>query len=120
MLSLNDAFSRDEVAEWTKRIAKLIKDTPHYFCELKMDGLAVSLVYENGIFIRGATRGDGYSGEDITENLKMITMIPLVLPEGAPSYIEVRGEVVMARRIWKKLKWKMTNQNLKMNLKCRC
>jgi DNA ligase (NAD+) len=103
MLSLNDAFSRDEVAEWTKRIAKLIKDTPHYFCELKMDGLAVSLVYENGIFIRGATRGDGYSGEDITENLKMITMIPLVLPEGAPSYIEVRGEVVMARRIWKKL-----------------
>jgi DNA ligase (NAD+) len=103
MLSMNDAFSFDEVTEWETRISKLT-DMPHsYFCELKLDGLAVSLVYEDGLFVRGATRGDGFVGEDITENLKMIQTIPLKLVSPYPPFIEVRGEVVMPKRAWRKL-----------------
>ena len=110
MLSLNDAFSKEEVEKWQERIIKLL--TPRrqgllggeisYFCELKMDGLAVSLIYEHGKFVRGATRGDGFIGEDITENLKTIPTIPLVL-KNAPTYLEVRGEALMSRDVLKKL-----------------
>ncbi len=102
MLSLNDAFNKDEVKDWEKRVEKLI-DKPHtYFCELKLDGLAVSLIYKNGTFAQGGTRGDGFIGEDITENLKMINTIPLKL-KFSPEYVEVRGEVVMPKRAWRKL-----------------
>ncbi len=110
MLSLNDAFSKEEVEKWQERVIKLL--TPRrqgllgeeiaYFCELKMDGLAVSLIYEHGKFVRGATRGDGFIGEDITENLKTIPTIPLVL-KNAPRYLEVRGEALMSRDVLKKL-----------------
>lgn len=105
MLSLNDVFSFDELQSWDKRIKKLLtKDQKiNYFCEVKFDGLAVSLVYENGIFVRGATRGNGSVGEDITENLKMINSIPLKLKAPFPSYIEVRGEVLMAKKTLEKL-----------------
>lgn len=103
MLSLNDAFSKDEVADWDLRMSKLL-DTPHsYFAELKLDGLAVSLIYKDGVFIQGATRGDGFVGEDITENLKMIETIPLKLTTPYPSFVEVRGEVVMPKRVWRSL-----------------
>ena len=104
MLSLNDAFSKEEVEKWQERVRKLLPDEKNieYFCELKMDGLAVSLIYENGIFVRGATRGDGFIGEDITENLKTIPTIPLVLKNG-PAYLEVRGEALMSRDVLKKL-----------------
>lgn len=103
MLSLNDVFSIDEIRDWDTRMAKLL-DTPHsYFCELKLDGLAISLIYENGVFVRGATRGDGFVGEDITENLKMIETIPLMLHTPYPSRLEVRGEVVMPKRVWRAL-----------------
>lgn len=103
MLSLNDAFSKDEVTDWEMRMSKLL-DTPHsYFAELKLDGLAVSLIYENGTFVQGATRGDGFVGENITENLKMIETIPLKLIAPYPSYVEVRGEVVMPKRVWRAL-----------------
>ncbi len=104
MLSLNDAFSKDEIIDWQKRIEKLIPEEKNieYFAELKFDGLAVSLIYENGIFTRGATRGDGFIGEDITENLKMIKSIPLKL-NTEYKYLEVRGEVVMSRETWKTL-----------------
>jgi DNA ligase (NAD+) len=104
MLSLNDAFSMQEVIDWEKRIMKLLGEKVSnfdYFCELKLDGLAVSLIYENGVFIRGATRGDGFVGEDITENLKMIKNVPLTLREKVN--IEVRGEVVMPKVSWEKL-----------------
>jgi len=105
MLSLNDAFSKEDVLDWEKRIKKLLPANLHinYFCELKMDGLAVSLVYENGKFVRGATRGDGFIGEDVTENLKTIDMIPLTLQSPYPEYLEVRGEVLMSKKVWKKL-----------------
>src|SRR3990167_4543812 len=97
MLSLNDAFSYEELYEWDKRIKKLLPASAKidYFCEVKFDGLAVSLIYKNGKFVRGATRGDGFVGEDITENLKTIKSIPLVLKSVViPEYIEVRGEAL--------------------------
>lgn len=105
MLSLNDVFSFEELQSWDKRIKKLLiqDEKINYFCEVKFDGLAVSLIYENGIFVRGATRGDGSIGEDITENLKMINSIPIKLKAPFPSYIEVRGEVLMAKKTLEKL-----------------
>lgn len=104
MLSLNDVFSEDELLDWEKRVKKLIPGQKiSYFCELKFDGLAVSLVYEKGRFTRGSTRGDGFIGEDITENLKTIHSIPIVLRAPYPEYLEVRGEAVMSKKILEKL-----------------
>ncbi len=104
MLSLNDAFSESEVRAWETRIKKLIPEKKfQYFAELKLDGLAVSLVYENGVFVRGATRGDGTIGEDITQNLKTINTIPLRLPGVVPPLVEVRGEAVMSKATLKRL-----------------
>jgi len=104
MLSLNDAFSKEEVLKWDERVRKILGiDNIEYFAELKLDGLAVSLVYKDGKFFSGATRGDGFVGEDITENLKMINSIPLTLPKNQPEYIEVRGEVVMQKNVLKKI-----------------
>jgi len=98
MLSLNDAFSKNEVLDWEKRISKLVNKKHSYFSELKMDGLAVSLIYQDGVFVRGATRGDGFVGEDITENLKMIQTIPLKLNGDFSDIFEIRGEAVMPKR----------------------
>lgn len=106
MLSLNDAFSDDEVKKWEERVIKLLGSRApklEYFCELKLDGLAVSLIYENGKLVRGATRGDGFIGEDITENLKMVESIPLALIGNYPTYLEVRGEAVMSRKTFAEL-----------------
>lgn len=144
MLSLNDVFNEEELYDWEKRILKLL--TPgvlkpgfgdskkpgfwkgiNYFCEVKFDGLAVSLIYEKGKFIKGATRGDGFIGEDITQNLKTIKSIPLFLTPSAshpplsilgkmergrgevdsiPNYLEVRGEVLMSKKTLIKLNLK--------------
>ncbi len=108
MLSLNDAFSKEELRAWGKRILKFIpiddaKESPiEYFCELKMDGLAISLIYENGNFVKGATRGDGFIGENITQNLRTIESIPLKL-RYALDYLEVRGEAIMSKKVLNKL-----------------
>lgn len=108
MLSLNDVFSVDELRAWEARIIKLLSSSTkiEYFTEVKLDGLAVSLIYENGVFVRGATRGDGFEGEDITLNLKTIRSIPLKLRplqhhgyKGVPELLEVRGEVVMRKSV---------------------
>ncbi len=101
LLSLGNVFSKEELISWEKRNLKIIEKNkiPNYFCELKFDGLAISLIYENGKFIRGATRGDGETGEDITENLKMIKTIPLVLNHPYPKRIEVRGEAIMMKDV---------------------
>ena len=88
-------LAKEELENWEKRIKKLLPaelSIVDYFCEFKLDGLSVSLIYENGIFVRGATRGDGYIGEDITQNLKTIHSIPLKLRAPFPEFIEVRGE----------------------------
>jgi len=105
MLSLNDAFSSEELSDWENRIKKLLPSRTKfdYFCEIKFDGLAVSLIYENGKFIKGATRGDGFIGEDITQNLKTINSIPLLLPKPFPEFVEVRGEAVMSKKVLQKL-----------------
>jgi len=118
MLSLNDAFSYEELYEWDKRIKKLLPASAKidYFCEVKFDGLAVSLIYKNGKFVRGATRGDGFIGEDITENLKTINSIPLFLGSlrsnlgnskrfdlFPPEFLEVRGEALLSKAMLKKL-----------------
>lgn len=106
MMSMNDAFSEQDMLDWEMRISKLMDDASKrldYFCELKLDGLSASLIYENGIFVQGATRGDGFIGEDITENLKMIETVPLKLVAPYPEYLEVRGEVVMPKRGWRML-----------------
>lgn len=111
MLSLNDVFGEEELYDWEKRINKLLppgkssglEKNTNYFCEVKFDGLAVSLIYEKGIFVRGATRGDGFVGEEITQNLKTIHSIPLVLNSPFPEYIEVRGEAVMSKKTLQKL-----------------
>lgn len=109
MLSLNDAFSYEELYDWEKRMQKLVPNQKlNYFCEVKFDGLAVSLIYENGKFVRGATRGDGFVGEDITENLKMINSIPLVV--NPSKTFEVRGEVLMRKDIFKKLNKKQESE----------
>lgn len=104
MLSLNDAFGESEVSDWETRIRKLLPDKKYsYFCEVKLDGLAVSLTYKDGKFIQGATRGDGFVGEDITENLKMIDNIPLELKGKIKGTLVVRGEVVMSKNVFTRL-----------------
>ncbi len=130
MLSLNDAFSETEIEEWEGRIRKLIPGSERldYFAELKIDGFAVSLLYENGRFVSGSTRGDGVTGEDVTQNLKTIESLPLALnapediaalPEAKKIFhefplvrkavgkihkkIEIRGEVYMRKSAFERI-----------------
>lgn len=100
MLSLGNVFNEIEVLNFDKRIKKEI-DNPKYVCELKIDGLSVSLTYQNGILVRGATRGDGIVGEDITANVKTIKTIPHILENKID--IEVRGEIYMRKDVFNKL-----------------
>ncbi len=100
MMSLDDIFNEEEIRDFDERVRKVIPH-PTYVCELKIDGLSVSLVYRNGKFVRGATRGDGTTGEDITHNVKTIKSVPLVLPK--PLDIEVRGEIYMPKKSFEML-----------------
>ncbi|WP_132120873.1 NAD-dependent DNA ligase LigA [Actinocrispum wychmicini] len=97
MLSLDNAFSADEMTSWYERVAKEVGDAAHYLCELKIDGLAINLLYENGRLARGLTRGDGRTGEDVTLNVRTLQGVPEVLTGTAeypvPKLVEVRGEV---------------------------
>lgn len=99
MLSLGNAFSDEEVQDFVRRIGERLRRSTLYFsAEPKLDGLAISLRYENGRFVQGATRGDGATGEDVSANLRQISVIPQTLKgEGWPEVLEVRGEVYMAR-----------------------
>lgn len=111
MLSLADAFSFEEIYDWQKRIQKLApKEEFEYFCELKMDGLACSIIYENGVLKTALTRGDGSTGEDITQNIKTIFSIPLSLKGDHRGILEVRGEIVMAKSTLVKLNKKYEKQ----------
>ena len=96
MLSLSNTFDYTGLEEWQKRASNIIDSTDLIFsAELKIDGLAISLIYENGTFVRGSTRGNGLIGEDVTNNLKTIRSIPLSLNQDLPGHLEVRGEVYM-------------------------
>ncbi|RXG62447.1 NAD-dependent DNA ligase LigA, partial [Candidatus Atribacteria bacterium 1244-E10-H5-B2] len=105
MLSLANAFSIEELQAFDQRVKKIIPQRRlEYVAELKIDGLAVALVYENGIFVRGATRGDGVTGEEITSNLRTVKAIPLKLfGKDLPSRVEVYGEVYMKKSDFKNL-----------------
>jgi DNA ligase (NAD+) len=95
MLSLGNAFNEEDLRDFDRKVRQIVGEEFSYVCELKIDGLAVSLRYENGLLVQGATRGDGTIGEDITENLKTIRSIPLKISE--PLSIEVRGEAFMPK-----------------------
>lgn len=100
MLSLANTYTRKEIEEFLKRIVKLTGQPSHrYSCELKMDGIAVTLLYENGLFVRGATRGDGREGDDITANLRSLHSLPMRIPY--KGSVELRGEVFMPHETFK-------------------
>ncbi len=101
MLSLGNAFGEEDLKDFDRRVRDRIGENFSYVCELKIDGLAVSLIYEDGVLVRGATRGDGTVGEDITQNLKTIPAIPLRLSENVS--MEVRGEAFMPKPSFMKL-----------------
>ena len=116
MLSFNDSFSKTDMEDWENRILKLINTEPafakatagavNYYCELKIDGLAIELIYENGFLKTGSTRGDGTTGEDITENLKTVEAIPLKIENlklKIPERLVVRGEVFISKKEFKRI-----------------
>ena len=109
MLSLGNVFNEDEIRDFDSRIKKA-GINPTYVCELKIDGLSVSLRYEDGVLVSGATRGDGVTGEDITNNVKTIKVIPLKLNK--PITIEVRGEIYMEKETLKKINEERSRRNL--------
>lgn len=105
MYSLDNAYSEDELREWDARVRKPLNAllSPDYAAELKVDGLSLSLVYEDRVLVRALTRGDGETGEEVTANARAIADIPLTLPAAAPERLMVRGEVFLSRKRWEEL-----------------
>ena len=104
MLSLGNVFDDDSLEAWHRRVKNLLDDADFTMtCELKIDGLAVSLVYEDGLLVQGATRGNGFVGENVTQNLRTVRSIPLTLQGEPPPYLEVRGEVYMPIESFRRL-----------------
>ncbi|RJO62229.1 MAG: NAD-dependent DNA ligase LigA [Dehalococcoidia bacterium] len=113
LLSLGNAFSDEDLEAWYNRVSKLLGGRAFdLVCEHKMDGLAIALTYENGKFVVGATRGDGYNGENITQNLRTIRSIPLSVSGDIPSKFEVRGEVYLPKAGFQKLNRERAEQEL--------
>jgi len=119
MLSFNDAFSEQDMHDWLERIENYLgrKINPEFYCELKIDGLAIELVYENGIFVQGSTRGDGITGEDVTQNLKTIESIPLTLQTSnlklKTSRLVVRGEVFLTKKEFERINKEQKKKGMK-------
>jgi DNA ligase (NAD+) len=113
MMSLDNCFSLEELLAWGKRVERVIGTAGSFVTELKMDGVAVNLIYEDGMFAKGATRGDGRVGEDITGNLKTIRAVPLKLRGDHPKIIEVRGEVYMRTDDFDKLNERLGDEGHK-------
>ena len=96
MYSLDNSYSKEELLDWEKRIQKVLGNVPlEYTCELKYDGASISITYENGILKRAVTRGDGFQGDDVTNNIKTIKSIPLKLKGNFPATFDVRGEIIL-------------------------
>ena len=114
LLSLSNVFNKEQIEKWYTRISnQLDNQSTEVICELKIDGLAISLRYENGIFVQGSTRGDGSIGEDITNNLKTIKSIPLkLLDKNPPEIVELRGEVYFPKSSFKKFNEERSKLNL--------
>jgi DNA ligase (NAD+) len=113
MLSLSNVFSIEELSSFLDRAARHMGSTEAPFpltCEEKMDGLAISLHYKKGIFQRGATRGDGETGEDVTENLRTIRDVPLTLKGNYPDEVEIRGEVYIELKAFARMNEKLQKE----------
>ena len=116
MISLNDAFSEQDMKDWLERLdnylghsilkSKTKNLAPNFYCELKIDGLAIELIYENGILVQGSTRGDGLIGEDVTQNLKTIETIPLKLETSSLK-------ISLPKKLWFAAKFSLPEKNLK-------
>ena len=103
MLSLANSYNRDEIIDFIKRIEKTIDEPVEFVCELKFDGVSISLTYEHGILIRAVTRGDGTQGDEVTANIKTIHSVPLKLHGDYPDFLEMRGEVIMPHDSFNKI-----------------
>jgi DNA ligase (NAD+) len=114
MMSLDNCFSLEELLAWGKRVERNIGTPDAYIAELKMDGVAVNLTYEDGELVRGATRGDGYTGEDITSNIKTIRAVPLKLRGDPPKVAEIRGEIYMRTDDFERLNERLGEEGLRM------
>lgn len=114
MLSLGNTYSEGELIDFLKRVEKNISTTPEFVCELKYDGVAISLTYENGILDHALTRGDGIQGDDVTMNVKTIKSIPLRLQGNFPESFEIRGEIIMPHSSFNRLNEERTTQGLQL------
>ncbi len=103
MLSLSNSYSEEEIADWVSRVKKIIVEEIEYVCELKYDGVAIGIRYENGQLTRAVTRGDGEKGEDVTNNVRTIRSVPLKLQGNFPEDFEIRGEIFMPQKQFQKL-----------------
>jgi DNA ligase (NAD+) len=111
MLSLDNAFSWEELEAWGGRVVRALGREADFYCELKIDGVAVAVAYENGKYVQGATRGDGFVGDDITANIRTIRSVPFTLRGGDhPPALEVRGEVYLPVKAFEKLNEQLTEQ----------
>ena len=96
MYSLENSYSKEDLMDWEKRIQKVLGDVPvQYVCELKYDGASISITYENGKLVRAVTRGDGFQGDDVTQNIKTIKSVPLQLKGNFPPKFDIRGEIIL-------------------------
>jgi DNA ligase (NAD+) len=115
MLSLDNAFSLEDLEAWAVRVERTIPDPVRFVTEPKMDGLAISLLYENGRLTRAATRGDGVTGEDVTANVRTISSVPKkLLGDDPPAVLEVRGEVYMPLASFKELNRRQGEAELRL------
>ena len=103
MLSLANSYNRDEIIDFIKRIEKTIEEPVEFVCELKFDGVSISLTYEKGVLVRAVTRGDGTQGDEVTANIKTIHSVPLKLHGDYPDFLEMRGEVIMPHESFDKV-----------------
>ena len=103
MLSLSNSYSEEEIVDWVNRVKKIIEEDIEYVCELKYDGVAIGIRYENGQLTRAVTRGDGEKGEDVTNNVRTIRSVPLKLKGDFPEDFEIRGEIYMPQKQFQKL-----------------
>ena len=105
MLSLDNAYNEDELRAFDERVRRGLETTKPvaYVAELKIDGLSIALTYEDGRLVRGATRGDGTRGDDVTANVKAVHGVPLALKDGPPGRVEIRGEVYLPKRAFERM-----------------
>jgi len=104
MLSLSNSYNKEDIQDWAERATKLVGgNAVEYVMELKYDGVAISLIYENGKLLRAVTRGDGSVGEDVTSNVRTISSIPLVLKGDFPERFEIRGEIFLPHKSFEAL-----------------